>query len=139
MDKDVDMDEVEDMVAVQVVVNTILLIVVVLKKAQIIQEALEEAYILKKKPLKRHMLNKKPLKRLRYLKNCEILKSKTGFAIIAVYVDDLNLIGTLEELTRESEQQLLGYADAEYLSDPYKGFVPIGFIGKVFNKTVVVI
>ena len=50
-----------------------------------------------------------------------IKKSKTGFAIIAVYVDDLNLIGTLEELTRESEQQLLGYADAEYLSDPYKG------------------
>ena len=29
-----------------------------------------------------------------------IKKSKTGFAIIAVYVDDLNLIGTPEELTR---------------------------------------
>ena len=29
-----------------------------------------------------------------------IKKSKTGFAIIAVYVDDLNLVGTLEELTR---------------------------------------
>ena len=29
-----------------------------------------------------------------------IKKSKIGFAIIAVYVDDLNLIGTLEELTR---------------------------------------
>ena len=29
-----------------------------------------------------------------------IKKSKTGFAIIVVYVDDLNLIGTLEELTR---------------------------------------
>ena len=29
-----------------------------------------------------------------------IKKSKTGFAIIAIYVDDLNLIGTPEELTR---------------------------------------
>ena len=29
-----------------------------------------------------------------------IKKSKTGFAIITVYVDDLNLIGTPEELTR---------------------------------------
>ncbi|RVW88003.1 Retrovirus-related Pol polyprotein from transposon TNT 1-94 [Vitis vinifera] len=29
-----------------------------------------------------------------------IKKSETGFAIIAVYVDDLNLVGTLEELTR---------------------------------------
>ena len=29
-----------------------------------------------------------------------IKKSKTGFAIIVVYVDDLNLIRTLEELTR---------------------------------------
>ena len=29
-----------------------------------------------------------------------IKKSKTGFAIIVVYVDDLNLIGTPEELTR---------------------------------------
>ena len=29
-----------------------------------------------------------------------IKKSKTGFAIIVVYVDDLNLIETLEELTR---------------------------------------
>nr|CAN61800.1 hypothetical protein VITISV_044293 [Vitis vinifera] len=28
-----------------------------------------------------------------------IKKSETGFAIIAVYVDDLNLVGTLEELT----------------------------------------
>ena len=26
-------------------------------------------------------------------------KSETGFAIIVMYVDDLNLIGTLEELT----------------------------------------
>ena len=29
-----------------------------------------------------------------------IKKSKTGLIIIAVYVDDLNLIGTLEELTK---------------------------------------
>ena len=29
-----------------------------------------------------------------------IKKSKTGFAIIVVYVDDLNLVGTLEELIR---------------------------------------
>ena len=29
-----------------------------------------------------------------------IKKSETGFAIIAVYVDDLNLVGTLEELTK---------------------------------------
>ena len=29
-----------------------------------------------------------------------IKKSKTGFAIIAIYVDDLNLFGTPEELTR---------------------------------------
>ena len=31
-----------------------------------------------------------------------IKKSKIEFAIIAMYVDDLNLIGTLEELTRTS-------------------------------------
>ena len=29
-----------------------------------------------------------------------IKKLETGFAIIVVYVDDLNLVGTLEELTR---------------------------------------
>ena len=29
-----------------------------------------------------------------------IKKSKIGFAIIVVYVDDLNLVGTPEELTR---------------------------------------
>ena len=29
-----------------------------------------------------------------------IKKSEIGFAIIAVYVDDLNLVGTPEELTR---------------------------------------
>jgi hypothetical protein len=29
-----------------------------------------------------------------------IKKSESGFAIIAVYVDDLNLVGTLEELTK---------------------------------------
>ena len=29
-----------------------------------------------------------------------IKKSETGFAIIAVYVDDLNIVGTPEELTR---------------------------------------
>ena len=32
-----------------------------------------------------------------------IKKSETGFAIIAVYVDDLNLVGTLEELTKTAE------------------------------------
>ena len=32
-----------------------------------------------------------------------IKKSETGFAIIAVYVDDLNLVGTLEELTKTVE------------------------------------
>ena len=32
-----------------------------------------------------------------------IKKSKTGFAIIAVYVDDLNLVGTPEELTNTAE------------------------------------
>ena len=30
-----------------------------------------------------------------------IKKSETGFAIIAVYVDDLNLVGTPEELTKQ--------------------------------------
>ena len=30
-------------------------------------------------------------------------KSETGFAIIVVYVDDLNLIGTPEELTRTTK------------------------------------
>jgi len=29
-----------------------------------------------------------------------IKKSESGFVIIAVYVDDLNLVGTLEELTK---------------------------------------
>ena len=29
-----------------------------------------------------------------------IKNSKSGFAIVAVYVDDLNLVGTLEELTK---------------------------------------
>ena len=29
-----------------------------------------------------------------------IKNSKFGFAIVAVYVDDLNLVGTLEELTK---------------------------------------
>ena len=32
-----------------------------------------------------------------------IKKSETGFAIIAVYVDDLNLVGTPEELTKIAE------------------------------------
>ena len=32
-----------------------------------------------------------------------IKKSETGFAIIAVYVDDLNLVGTSEELTKTAE------------------------------------
>ena len=32
-----------------------------------------------------------------------IKKSETGFAIIVVYVDDLNLVGTLEELTKTAE------------------------------------
>ena len=32
-----------------------------------------------------------------------IKKSKTGFAIIAVYVDDMNLIGTPEELSKTAE------------------------------------
>ena len=32
-----------------------------------------------------------------------IKKSETGFAIIAVYVDDLNLVETLEELTKTAE------------------------------------
>ena len=32
-----------------------------------------------------------------------IKKSETGFAIIVVYVDDLNLIGTPEELTRTTK------------------------------------
>ena len=32
-----------------------------------------------------------------------IKKSETGFSIIAVYVDDLNLVGTLEELTKTAE------------------------------------
>ena len=32
-----------------------------------------------------------------------IKKSKTGFAIIAVYVDDLNLVGTPEKLTRTTD------------------------------------
>ena len=32
---------------------------------------------------------------------CVFIKnSKSGFAIVAVYVDDLNLMGTLEELTK---------------------------------------
>ena len=32
-----------------------------------------------------------------------IKKSETGFAIIAIYVDDLNLVGTPEELTKTAE------------------------------------
>lgn len=32
-----------------------------------------------------------------------IKKSKSGFAIVAFYVDDMNLIGTLEELLKTSE------------------------------------
>ena len=32
-----------------------------------------------------------------------IKKSETGFAIIVVYVDDLNLVETLEELTRTTK------------------------------------
>ena len=32
-----------------------------------------------------------------------IKKSETRFAIIAIYVDDLNLVGTPEELTKISE------------------------------------
>ena len=32
-----------------------------------------------------------------------IKKSKTGFAIIVVYVDDLNLVGTPEKLTRTTK------------------------------------
>ena len=32
-----------------------------------------------------------------------IKKSETGFSIIIVYVDDLNLIGTLKELTRTTK------------------------------------
>ena len=32
-----------------------------------------------------------------------IKKSKSGFAIVAVYVDDINIIGTLEELTKTVE------------------------------------
>ena len=32
-----------------------------------------------------------------------IKKSEIGFAIIAVYVDDLNLVGTHEELTKTAE------------------------------------
>ena len=32
-----------------------------------------------------------------------IKKSETGFAIIVMYVDDLNLIGTLEELIRTTK------------------------------------
>ena len=32
-----------------------------------------------------------------------IKKSETGFAIIDVYVDDLNLVGTSEELTKTAE------------------------------------
>ena len=31
---------------------------------------------------------------------CFIKKTENGFAIIAVYVDDLNLIGTIEELIK---------------------------------------
>nr|CAN61870.1 hypothetical protein VITISV_002413 [Vitis vinifera] len=75
-----------------------------------------------------------------------IKKLEIRFAIIAVYVDDLNLVGTIEKLTRttnylknefemkdlgrqimsrKSKQQLLGYADAEYLSDSYKEILAI--------------
>ena len=32
-----------------------------------------------------------------------IKKSKAGFAIISVYVDDLNLVGTPEELTKNNK------------------------------------
>ena len=32
-----------------------------------------------------------------------IKKSEIGFSIIAMYVDDLNLVGTLEELTRTTK------------------------------------
>ena len=32
-----------------------------------------------------------------------IKKSNIGFAIVAVYVDDMNLVGTLEELHKTTE------------------------------------
>ena len=39
-----------------------------------------------------------------------IKKSESGFAIVAVYVDDLNLVGTLEEFTKT----------ANYLNNEFK-------------------
>ena len=35
-----------------------------------------------------------------YMKICKVFKLRKGFTIIAVYVDDLILVGTPEELTK---------------------------------------
>ena len=48
-----------------------------------------------------------------------IKKSKTGFAVIGVYVDDLNLVGTLEELIRttnylKKEFEMKGFGKTKF-------------------------
>ena len=67
---------------------------------------------------------KKYLLKERYMNNpiCPcifIKKSKTEFAIIAVYVDDLNLVGTLEELIRttnylKNEFEMKGFGKTKF-------------------------
>uniref|UniRef100_A0A251S8S4 Putative reverse transcriptase, RNA-dependent DNA polymerase n=1 Tax=Helianthus annuus TaxID=4232 RepID=A0A251S8S4_HELAN len=70
-----------------------------------------------------------------------IKRSLSNFTIIAVYVDDINIIGSPEEiekaaqlLKKEFEMKDLGmtklvrYADAGYLSDPHKAKSQTGYV-----------
>ena len=58
-----------------------------------------------------------------------IKKSKTGFAIIAVYVDDLNLVGTLEELTRTTN-----YLKKEFEMNSWKNKILSRSADQAFSK-----
>jgi hypothetical protein len=70
-----------------------------------------------------------------------IQKSTTGFCIISVYVDDLNIIGHIKDidearnhLRTEFEMKdlgrtkLIGYSGVGYLSDPRNARSQIGYI-----------
>jgi hypothetical protein len=63
-----------------------------------------------------------------------IRKSSIDFCIISIYVDDLNIISHTKDIDlglffrRNQESDLIGYADAGYLSDPQNGRSQTGFI-----------
>lgn len=51
--------------------------------------------------------------------------AKSGFAIIAVYVDDLNLVGTPEEITRAANYLIVGTPEeitrvANYMKEEFE-------------------